>query len=110
MSNSAEEGCPRVPRSNGRCNINAEANLRRSGRMTYRVCVHDLSPLGCKLEYVDRPELNETVWLKFDAIDAFEARVCWVEGRLAGVEFHREIYQPIYEHLLTKLGGSSDGL
>lgn len=94
-------------RTTKRCSITAEANLRRPGKTTYRVRICDLSPGGCKLEFVDRPLLDEVVWLKFDGFDAFEASICWVEGTLTGLQFQREIYTPIFEHLVRKLGGSA---
>jgi len=63
----------------------------------------DFSPSGCKFEFVDRPAVGEVVWVKFEGIDGFEGSVCWVEGRAAGVEFRREIYMPVFEHLVRKL-------
>lgn len=95
-----------MPRAALRCSVEAEANLRRPGKPTYRVKVCDLSPGGCKLEFVDRPSLDEVVWLKFDGIDSFEASVCWVKGTSAGVQFRKEMYKPIFEHLVSRLGGS----
>ena len=43
--------------------LKAEVQLRRSGQSNYLVNVHDISPEGCRLEFVERPRLDETVWL-----------------------------------------------
>ena len=51
------------------------------------VNVHDISPEGCRLEFVERPRLDETVWVKFEGLDAIESSVCWFRGSDVGVEF-----------------------
>jgi hypothetical protein len=32
---------------------------------------------------------QELLWAKFDGLDAFESRVCWVDGFYGGLEFVR---------------------
>ena len=83
--------------------VNAEVALRRSGQLNYRVRAFDLSPLGCKLEFVERPQLEEHVWVKFDGLDAIEGIVCWIDGFYAGVEFERPIHPAVFEALLPRL-------
>ena len=78
--------------------------MRRAGFNHYRVAVHDLSPHGCKVEFVDRPRLDEKVWLKFEGLEALEGMVCWVRGTEAGVEFERPIHPAVFNLLLTRLG------
>jgi len=46
------------------------------------VNVFDISIEGCKLEFVERPRLDETVWIKFEGYDAIQSTVCWVEDTL----------------------------
>lgn len=77
--------------------------LRRSGQHHYVVNVFDISPDGCKLEFVERPRLDETVWVKFDGYDAIPSSVCWIEGHSAGIEFERPIYPAIFEMLIARL-------
>ena len=48
-------------RRSNRIVVNAEITLRRSGALSYPVRVFDASPLGCKLEFVERPQLEERV-------------------------------------------------
>ena len=90
-------------RRSGRMAVNAEVALRRSGQLNYRVRVFDASPSGCKLEFVERPELDERVWVKFDGLDAIEGIVCWVEGHQAGVQFANPMYPAVFEMLLPRL-------
>ena len=97
----ATEPEPR-PRRSTRVAINAEVILRRSGQNNYRVKVYDVSKEGCKVEFVDRPTLDELVWVKFEGLEAMESLVCWVRGPRAGLEFRRPFYAPVYETLLRR--------
>lgn len=78
-------------------------SLRRSGQKTYRANVHDVSREGCKVEFVERPMLDEIVWVKFEGLEALEAMVCWVEGFSVGLEFQRPVHQAVFEVLLQRL-------
>lgn len=90
-------------RKAARVAINAEVSLRRSVQLGYRVRAYDASPHGCKLEFVERPELAERVWVKFEGIDAIEGLVCWVDGFVAGVEFVRPIHPAVFDALVPRL-------
>ncbi|HEX6740439.1 MAG TPA: PilZ domain-containing protein [Sphingomicrobium sp.] len=83
--------------------VNAEVALRRSGQLNYRVRVFDASPLGCRLEFVERPQLEERVWVKFDRLDPIEGIVCWVDGFHAGIEYARPMHRAVFESLLPRL-------
>jgi hypothetical protein len=96
------------PRKADRIELSADLSLRRVGRQHYRARVFDVSPDGCKVEFVERPRLDELVWVKFDFLDAVEAQVCWVDGFYGGVKFLRPIYPAVYELLLTKLQGTEE--
>lgn len=93
----------RNERRSNRIALDADVALRRSGQNNYRVRVYDASPLGCKLEFVERPRVDEHVWVKFDGIDAIESSVCWVNGFVVGVEFVRPIYPAVFDALVTRL-------
>lgn len=92
-----------VERRSDRIEVNAEVALRRSGQLNYRVRVFDASPLGCKLEFVERPDLEERVWVKFDRLEAIEGVVCWTEGFHAGIEFDKPMHPAVFEMLLPRL-------
>ena len=83
--------------------IDAQVALRRSGQLNYRVRAYDVTHLGCKLEFVERPVLDERVWVKFDRLDSVEGQVCWVKGHVAGIEFARELHPAVFEMLLARL-------
>ena len=95
-----------TPRKSDRIGLSAEVMLRRHAQPNYRVRVHDASPHGCKLEFVERPRLDELVWVKFEGLEALEAFVCWVEGFVVGVEFQKPIHPAVFESLIRRLGQS----
>lgn len=97
---------PQRPRRNARVALAAEVQLRRTGQRHYRVDVHDASPDGCRLEFVERPRLDEKVWVKFDGIHSIEANVCWLKGHDVGVEFVRPIHPAVFDALVSRLKGS----
>lgn len=92
-----------APRRSARVAISASVKLRRRGRHNFTVQVFDLSAEGCKLEFVERPELDETVWVKFEGLEGLEAMVCWVEKTVVGVEFLRPLHQAVFEHVVGRL-------
>ena len=93
----------RMERRSERFALTAEVSLRRSGKLNFRVRVFDASPLGCRIEFVERPSLEERVWIKFDGLEAIEAQVCWVDGFIAGVAFEVPIHAAVFERLLVIL-------
>lgn len=90
---------PREPRTV----LDAEVSLRRSGQHGYRVTVHDASPHGCRIEFVERPSLDERVWVKFEGLDSIEGLVCWVDGFAAGVEFVKPIHLAVFDELVGRM-------
>ncbi len=96
MSGSWPRKCPRV-------SLAAEVSLRRTGKLTYRVRIHDASPYGCKVEFVERPILAERAWVKFDGLEPLEAMVCWVKGFMTGVQFEKPIHPAVFDRLMAHL-------
>jgi hypothetical protein len=92
------------PRKSERVPIKAMVKLRRRGHHNFTVKAYDFSIEGCKLEFMERPELEETVWVNFDGLELLEARVCWIEGLRVGVEFARQLHPAVFEMLASKLG------
>ena len=93
-----------VHRGYERVQVDAEVALRRAGKLHFRVRLYDLCPNGCKAEFIDRPEVGEQVWIKFDGMEAMEADVRWIAGSRAGIRFTRPIYAAVFDLLLARLG------
>jgi hypothetical protein len=99
-------GKPRVqaPRKSARVPIKAMVKLRRRGHHNFTVKVYDLSREGCKLEFLEKPQLDETVWVKFEGLELLMATVCWIEEQTVGVEFERSIHSAVFDHIVGRLG------
>ena len=91
------------PRRAPRVAVNAEVMVRRPGGHNYRVRVFDLSPHGSKVEFVERPNLDERVWIKIEGLEAMEAMVCWVDGFVAGVDFTRPMHGAVFDLVVARL-------
>jgi hypothetical protein len=74
-----------VPRRHERISAEGEVTMRRSGKLPFRVHIYDLTPGGCRAEFVERPELHERLWIKFDQLEAQEAQVRWIAGPRTGL-------------------------
>jgi len=96
-------GSNQDPRRSARVGLSAEITLRRSGHGGYRVKILDVSPYGCKAEFVERPELDEHVWVRFEALEALEAIVCWVRGFEVGLEFENPIHPAVFDAMVPRL-------
>lgn len=97
----------RSSRRSERIALTAEVGLRHSGRSNYRVRVLDLSPDGCRIELVERPNVDDHVWIKFDGIEALEAKVCWIADFKAGVRYTKPIHPAVFDLLLARFRGEA---
>src|SRR5688500_14086998 len=91
-----------TPRDSERVPFTVDATIRRSGVHGFRVHVFDLSPVGCKIEFVGRPAVGERVWVKSDRLEALEASVRWVDGHIGGVHFQRPLHAAVFQKLIPK--------
>lgn len=103
LNGGAESAGPYRQRRDARLPLNAEVVLRRSGSHAFHVQVFDISPNGCRVEFVERPQLDEHVWIRFQGLDSIEAMVCWIEGHVVGVEFVRPIHPAVFDGLVERL-------
>jgi hypothetical protein len=76
-------------------------SLRRRARVFhgFRVRAFDLSPAGCKIEFIERPALGERVWIKFDDLEAIESEVRWLDGHIGGVQFAHPLHPAVFEQI-----------
>ncbi|HYC95794.1 MAG TPA: PilZ domain-containing protein [Sphingomicrobium sp.] len=99
----------RLSRASKRTEVTAEVALRRPGRSSNRVRVLEVSVSGCKLELVDRPDVDEQVWVRFDGLEPIEATVRWIAGVKAGLKYANPIHPAVFDLMVTKLRGGGAG-
>jgi hypothetical protein len=90
-------------RSAERLHIAAEIKLRRSGRISYPVQTVDLNRFGCKCEFIERPSIGETVWVKFSGLETVESEVCWLAEANVGLKFKTPIHPAVFTLLMNRL-------
>lgn len=102
------EAAPKTlwPRRSDRVQVTASVSLRKPGKATFSSRVFDVSPEGCKVEFVDRPVVNDRVWIKFDGIENLESEVCWVDDFVMGVNFAKPMHPAVFDLLVERLGGA----
>ena len=91
------------PRRSERVTLAAEVTMRRHGGPNFRVNVFDASPDGCKIDFVDRPQLDERLSIRFEGLEALEAEVCWINQHCAGIKFARAIHPAVFDLLVERL-------
>jgi hypothetical protein len=90
-------------RRSERVALNPIVSRRRAGQLNYRVRVYDASLHGCGVEFVERPAVDEQLWVRFDGLQPLEAEVCWVDGFIAGVNFVQPIHPAVFDRLVATL-------
>jgi hypothetical protein len=96
-----------VARDGKRVPTRITATMRRLGRSKFVVPVGDLSTHGCKVEFVDRPEVDEQVRMRFSGLEPVEGHIRWVAGTEAGVRFDRPFHPAVLELLIQRLTTSN---
>ena len=91
------------PPGSERTAVEAEVALRSPGKLHYRVRLFDMSPLGCKAEFVERPRVDDMVWITIAGLEALEASVVWVAGHKGGLRFVRPIHPAVFDALMGRL-------
>lgn len=97
----------RSSRKSERTSLTADVALRRPGSANFRARVLDVSTCGCRLDVVDRPNVDERVWIKFDGLESIESTVCWVAGFKVGLQFASPIHPAVFDQLLSRFNAGS---
>jgi hypothetical protein len=92
-----------TPRSTDRVGISSEVKVRRIGQLNFNVRMFDLSPVGCKIEVIERPRVGERLMLKFEGLEVIQGEVMWIEGFIVGLQFERAFHPAVFDLLVTRL-------
>lgn len=91
-----------VPRKGKRVEIPGEVTMRRAGKPDFMVRLTDASPTGCKVQFADRPKVDEPVLVKFDGLQLLGGTVRWIEGIHAGIAFDYPIHPAVFDLLVER--------
>lgn len=90
-------------RDGERFTLIADVTMRRQGKHSFGVTIFDASRTGCRVEFVERPEIGERVRITFKGLQPLDGRVCWVDCGCAGIQFERPIHPAVFDLLLARL-------
>jgi hypothetical protein len=83
-----------------RMSVKASAAYREGGDRG-KVDVVDLSPTGAKIESHLTLYPDTHIWLKLPSLEAWEARIAWVDRHQAGCEFVRPLHPAVFDRIVT---------
>ena len=92
-----------VSRRAERISLHADIDFRRPGDHRFRGQLLDFSSLGCRLEVPVEVSLDDVVWVSFPGLKPTQGYVCWVDGRIVGIEFDRPLYPAVFEAVHTRM-------
>lgn len=78
----------------------------REGHARCNVDIVDLSPTGAKVESHLRLQPNTVIWLKLPGVEAWQARVAWVDKFQAGCEFVRPLHPAVFDRVVASCRSS----
>lgn len=101
----AAPGKSDVPRSHVRVSMSADVRLRRIGGPNFTVTLRDISLDGCKVDMVERPRVGEALQVIVPGLATLDARVRWLDGFVAGLEFDQPFHPAVFDMLVERLTG-----
>jgi len=93
---------PHWPRRSQRVSVNAIVTLRKPGKHHYQAKVSDMSPEGCRAEFVDCPVTGDLVFIKFEGLETLDAEVCWVNDDQMGLNFAKSFHPAVFDLLMQR--------
>ncbi|URD61394.1 PilZ domain-containing protein [Sphingomonas sp. KRR8] len=99
----SQPAAPLTERKAPRTQINLPVLARRSGRSAQSLEALDVSPLGCRLCFVDVPRVGDLLWIKLPGVTAVESEVRWVRDHQAGMYFKTPIHPAVFGLVLSGL-------
>lgn len=82
------------------------ATMQRHGKVKYPVTVYEMTATGCRVEFVDRPDVGEPVHMRFAGLQPMEGNVRWLAGSQAGIQFERPIHPAVFDLLIRNEAAS----
>jgi hypothetical protein len=92
------------PRRSQRVAVNGRVTMRKPGKPNFDARIFDISPEGCKVEFIDPVPVGSLVFIKFEGLETLEAEVCWAEEKVLGVNFAKAFHPAVFDMLMQRLG------
>lgn len=90
----------RLLRRSKRVSLVLPARCRSRSGFLDRVVISDLSVLGCRIDSLALIlGVGDQVVIRPEGLEGLTGVIRWVKNHSAGIEFDRELYAPVVEHL-----------
>lgn len=87
-------------RRSRRAKVHTAANYR-DGWSRGAVELVDLSPTGARIESHLNLKADSLIWLKLPGLEAWQARIAWVDRHVAGCEFLHALHPAVFERVVA---------
>ncbi len=82
-----------------RAPVAIDADLRKSGRTAFKICVRDLSRTGCRVETLTRTRDGDIMWLALPGFAPIEGIIRWSNNRGFGMEWSAPLHPAVFDHI-----------
>ena len=89
-------------RRSNRRPLGREISVRKAGGFNFQLAALDVSTDGCRVELVERVDVNERVVVRLPALEPMGAEVAWVDGYRAGLRFQRPLHTAVFDQLIDR--------
>lgn len=90
-----------------RLEISIRVDVRRVGSCTFRVTLKDISRCGCMFEMLELCRPDDSVIARFPNLEPLGSRICWTNGRTAGLQFQTSVHPAVFDMLITRLSAGT---
>lgn len=92
-------------RAKDRAIVAIEADLRRSGRVSFKIMVTDLSRTGCRAETLSKLYVHDRIWVTLPGFTPIEAVIRWVKPTEFGAQWSAPLHESIFDHIRKRYPG-----
>lgn len=85
-----------------RASVQIQATIRQLDLNSFPVLLKDLSATGFKISCAANLNMDEPLLVKLPGLETLSVRIMWKSDMNYGCKFARELYQPVFEHIVKQ--------
>jgi PilZ domain len=86
-------------RNAARAPVSIEADLRKTGRTPFKICLRDLSQTGCRADTLTKTYVGDRIWLTLPSFAPIEGVIRWVTPHGFGCQWAAPIHASVFDHI-----------
>ncbi|MEQ1510810.1 MAG: PilZ domain-containing protein [Sphingopyxis sp.] len=92
-------------REKDRAIVAIKADLRRVGRISFKILVTDLSRTGCRADTLSKINAEERIWITLPGFTSIEAVIRWVKPGQFGAQWNAPLHESVFDHIRKRYPG-----